>query len=259
MWKNLDLLKYSKNVVLLATVWLQCFVLLVRACGQYIELGSSSTSSISISNSYAPYSNCIWVVEADSGYRVELNISSFVGQELSGSCVDYITVRDGSDSADEVLGKTCTTLTNSIVTSTARWMWVQFKSDGEITTSGLTAKLSTVYAGSVISNYSSPLESCKSFQYECDNRICLTRAYLCDGFEDCGCSDCDESACTGLPFSRSELMGMSIGIGSFLSIGIFVFSCLYERYRKLKAIRQGNLEMDPLAGNSKKAKIAWHK
>ena len=43
---------------------------------------------------------------------------------------------------------------------------------------------------------------CKSFQYKCENRICLTRAYLCDGFEDCGCNGCDEDGCSGLSFSE---------------------------------------------------------
>lgn len=257
MWKNLDLLKYTRNVVLLATVWLLSSVSLVKACGQYIEIGSGSTSAISVSNSYEPYSNCIWVIEADYGYRVELTITSFVGQTLSGSCVDYITIRDGSETSNEVLGATCSTLTNQIVTSTARWMWIQFKSDGEITTSGLSATLTTVYAGSSISNYSSPLEKCKSFQYKCENHICLTRAYLCDGFEDCGCNGCDEDGCSGLPFNQAELIGMSVGIGVFISIGIFVFSCFWEKYRKMKAMRQGAIDLDPLS--SKKSKIAWHK
>jgi hypothetical protein len=42
------------------------------------------------------------------------------------------------------------------VTSTARWMWIQFKSDGEITTSGLSATLTTVYAGTHIKCYNYP-------------------------------------------------------------------------------------------------------
>lgn len=258
MVKNWNLLKYSRNVVFIATIWLHISVTLVRGCGQFIELTGGASRSISISNSYSPYSNCIWVIEAASGYRVEFTVTSFVGQQLSGTCVDYITVRDGTESSDEVLGQTCSTITNQVVTSTARWMWIQFKSDGEITTSGLTGTLSTVYAGSAISNYSSPLQSCQSYHYECENKICLTRAYLCDGFEDCGCSDCDESSCTGLPFTRTELMGMSVGIGIFLSIAIFFFSCFYERYRKRKAIRQGEFDLDPLA-DEKKSKIAWHK
>lgn len=62
-------------------------------------------------------------------------------------------MRDGTESSDEVLGQTCSTLTNHVVTSTARWMWIQFKSDGEITTSGLTGTLSTVYAGKFIILY----------------------------------------------------------------------------------------------------------
>lgn len=66
------------------------------ACGQFIELTGGATRSISVSNSYAPYSNCIWVIEASSGYRVEFTITSFVGQSLSGSCVDYITVGKNS-------------------------------------------------------------------------------------------------------------------------------------------------------------------
>ena len=56
-------------------------------------------------------------------------------------------MKDGTEASNEVLGETCSTLTNQVFTSTARWMWIQFKSDGAITTSGLTGTLSTVYAG----------------------------------------------------------------------------------------------------------------
>jgi hypothetical protein len=56
---------------------------------------------------------------------------------------------------------------------------------------------------------------------------------------------------------QAELIGMSVGIGVCISIGIFVFSCFWEKYRKIKAMRQGAIDLDPLA--SKKSKIAWHK
>lgn len=256
MWRNLNLFKSTRYIAFLATVWLTFPVLLVKACGQYIELAGGSTSRISVSNSYAPYSNCIWVIQAAPGYRVKLNITSFVGQTLGGSCVDFITIRDGSQTSNEVLGVTCSVLTNEVVVSTARWMWIQFQGDGEITTTGLSAELSTVYAGSSISNYSSPLESCKTFQFKCDNGICLTRSYLCDGFDDCGCDGCDEDGCKGLSLTKGELMGMSVTVGVVISVGIFLFSYLFEKYKKLKAIRQGALDLDPI---SQKSHIAWHK
>lgn len=45
-------------------------------------------------------------------------------------------------------------------------MWVQFKSDGEITTSGLTAKLSTVYAGmNNVQNYISVIYNHTVYQH----------------------------------------------------------------------------------------------
>ena len=56
---------------------------------------------------------------------------------------------------------------------------------------------------------------------------------------------------------QAELIGMSVGIGVFISIGIFMFSCFWEKYRKMKAMRQGAIDLDPLS--SKKSKIAWHK
>lgn len=47
------------------------------------------------------------------------------------------------------------------------------------------------------------VSACKSYEVECPNTVCIPRAYICDGFNDCGCvEDCDEQDCEGLGIGK---------------------------------------------------------
>ncbi|XP_060084877.1 uncharacterized protein LOC132564223, partial [Ylistrum balloti] len=142
-------------------------------------------------------------------------------------------VKDGNTDQNELLPATCGTVTNQVVTSSGRWLWVEFTSDGAVNTHALYMVLTTVAATHSMANLTDPLAACKSFEFQCSNFVCLPRAYLCDGFNDCGCEkDCDESDCIGLGFESLTLLGMSAGIGVGVFILIFIFVWLWERRRR---------------------------
>ncbi|XP_041350822.1 deleted in malignant brain tumors 1 protein-like [Gigantopelta aegis] len=198
-------------------------------CGGYITIDSNSHGVINSPNypsAYPNYTRCIWLIVATESHKVQLDVN-FQGQAAGSACGDYIQLRDGSADANLILD-TCYNvslynLTSFIVNSSARFMWVFFNSDGNIATTGLKATYKAVFAGDYVNNVSSPVVDCKSHQYECSNKECISMAYRCDGYEDCGCGDgCDESGCGGMDISYAARMAMGIGIG----IGLFILVCL---------------------------------
>ncbi|KAK3098912.1 hypothetical protein FSP39_024239 [Pinctada imbricata] len=191
-------------------------------------------------------------MEASGGNQVSLTISSFVGDMFGTECRDYITVTDGPTSDNTLLDKNCTTLSNVVINSTARWMMVQFKADGATFTSGFMATVSAVKAATDISTYDTTIQDCNSHMYLCSNKICVVRAYICDGFNDCGCTnECDESSCDGIGLSAADNIGLGVGIGGFIFIVIFLVVHFIERHRKKKALMQEE-ETDRQIRNSKK-------
>ncbi|KAL5015814.1 hypothetical protein ScPMuIL_005403 [Solemya velum] len=189
--------------------------------------------------SYPNNTHCVWNIEASSNYRINLTIESFGGQLLDGTCADFLQINDGSAGWETLMNKTCTPLNNYSVLSTARWLKVSFKSDGHIAGNGLRASIVRVYTGSVINNYSSPIAECRSYQFECGNRECLTRAYLCDGFNDCGCvGDCDEDDCHGAGLDQLAAIGMGISIGFAIFIVIFTVTFALEQNLKKRAVKR---------------------
>lgn len=60
------------------------------------------------------------------------------------------------------------------------------------------------------------VSECRSFQWKCPNKVCMTLSYRCDGYNDCGCDgeDCDENGCDGLAigiFLRKQLIKLEQG------------------------------------------------
>ncbi|KAK7494778.1 hypothetical protein BaRGS_00013905, partial [Batillaria attramentaria] len=120
-------------------------------CGGFIDIGASVTGTIQSPNypgSYPTYARCVWILEAAEYYTISLSID-FTGETYSGSCSDYIQVYDGGLTGTKFVDS-CGTLSSSVVTSTGRWLYIYFKSDG-LTGSGtgLSATYSPVYTGSV--------------------------------------------------------------------------------------------------------------
>lgn len=261
--------------ILLTTGFLCSFVpaaLGSTGCGGYINILGGHSREFGLAPGYPAYTHCIWVIVADIELHASLTVTSFSGQSFGGDCVDSLVVKDGSSDSDELLASTCNTVTNQVVTSSGRWMWVEFTSDGWEATTSLSMVLRTVPATHSMENLTNPLHACKSFEFQCSNLVCLPRSYLCDGFNDCGCTEnCDESDCVGLGFASLTLLGMSSGIGLGLFIVIFIVVWLWERRRRRIAKqkeREDRLKEEGRGRPSKnkkddkkdkKAKVAWHK
>ncbi|XP_061176866.1 deleted in malignant brain tumors 1 protein-like [Saccostrea echinata] len=253
-------------------VLFECLSYVNAGCGGYIELTAGETRSIASGSSYGAYSNCIWIVKSPDQYLVNIDLT-FKGEKSStGACEDYIVITDGSASANEILN-TCDDQTNAVHNSSARWMYIQFKADGADTTQGLTATLTTVYTGSSYSSVTDPVPKCKSHQFSCSNKRCITRSYRCDGFNDCGCEvDCDEQNCDGISMEKGAYMGLGVGLGVAMFVGCFIGVFTYEKRRKLKAMREEEESQRAARGrrgrakDSKKSKddkdkdkkVAWH-
>ncbi|XP_033741691.1 membrane frizzled-related protein-like [Pecten maximus] len=202
-------------------------------CGGYMTISGGHTRKFGLPPGYPPYTRCIWVIVADEELHASLTIESFSGQSLNGECVDTLTVKDGNTDQNELLATTCGTVSNQVVRSSGRWLWVEFVSDGSTASTSISLFLATVPATHSMDNLTNPLLACKSFEFQCSNLVCLPRAYLCDGFNDCGCTEnCDEQDCIGLGFESLTLLGFSAGIGVGVFIFIFIFVWLWERRRR---------------------------
>ncbi|XP_005099397.1 tolloid-like protein 2 [Aplysia californica] len=218
-WRSHEVLLYLVSVsVVLASVTAQ------SDCGDYYDLGPSSTGTIyspDYPNMYGTYSKCIWLIRTDDKYRVQLSVT-FTGERYNGDCSDYLEIRDGNSSA-ALVAKLCDTHTAEVVRSTYRWMWVLFKSDG-ITGSAtaMQATFSSFYNATTPAITQNAAPTCRSYEFECRNMQCLSMAYRCDGYNDCGCiNDCDEDGCGPLALSTGAQIGISIAVG----IGVFFVIC----------------------------------
>ncbi|KAL5010230.1 hypothetical protein ScPMuIL_012535 [Solemya velum] len=178
----------------------------------------------------------------------------------------YLTqqVRDGHKDATPVLQKTCSPLRDVRLMSTARWLRVEFKSDGQFAGSGLKAFYSERLGGDELDRNRFPLDGCLSFEFECGNAECLSRSYVCDGFNDCGCEgNCDEDNCekTQIGQLAASLIGIIIGVGIFTTL----FALAYSQENKLRKRAQGllplvfgHLEFDAFWGSATMKKWEAH-
>nr|KAG5705049.1 hypothetical protein BaRGS_018779 [Batillaria attramentaria] len=201
-------------------------------CGGFIDIGASVTGTIQSPNypgSYPTYARCVWILEAAEYYTISLSID-FTGETYSGSCSDYIQVYDGGLTGTKFVDS-CGTLSSSVVTSTGRWLYIYFKSDG-LTGSGtgLSATYSPVYTG-LASNTTNPVSNCRSYEFKCSNKLCISMSYRCDGYNDCGCgSDCDEDGCGGLPLSSVQQILIGVGVGTGVFVVIAFLGVVLEKH-----------------------------
>ncbi|GFS05757.1 Tolloid-like protein 1 [Elysia marginata] len=198
-------------------------------CGDYYDVRTDTTGQITspeYPSMYPTYSKCIWLLRSPGDdYRVRLTLT-YQGERYNGSCADYVEVRDGGQYAP-LLGTFCDTATNEVVTSGYVYMWIMFKSDG-ITGSGsvMTATFSAYYNATPSDNTTKPFSDCRSYEFECRNKMCASLSYRCDGWNDCGCKNgCDEDECYSLKITKGVQIGISVaaGVATFLLVALFSF------------------------------------
>lgn len=64
------------------------------------------------------------------------------------------------------------------------------------------------------------LSACRSFEWKCPNKECVTLAYRCDDFNDCGSdeSGADEDGCGGLSLGKIRHRSVLIGGDRIISV-----------------------------------------
>lgn len=211
-----------------------------EACGKYEKIAGGGTGYIASPTNYGAYAYCMWWLETDLGYQLSINVT-YVGDTNDGRCGDYVIIRDGKLNDDTSIlldeSSSCSTLTNYIVTASASWLLVQFRSDGLNYTSGFQGYISSTYVGATITNFTSPIVDCNSYEWQCSNKVCMTLSYRCDNYNDCGCDEgCDEYECEGLGLGRYTLLGIAIAAGFGTFALFFVFALAYESHLKRRTL-----------------------
>ncbi|KAK7107733.1 hypothetical protein V1264_015598 [Littorina saxatilis] len=202
-------------------------------CGGFIEMtsgGSGAFQSPGYPGNYPNYTRCIWILEAPESHIANLTVN-FVGETYNSQCSDYVEFRDGGQTG-AIIQTNCGTMTSETVTSTGRWMYVFFHSDGFSQVNGLSVTYTATDVGASINDsITDPTGSCRSYEFECRNKICLSRSYRCDGYYDCGCgSDCDEDGCVGLPLNAAEMIATGLGVGVVVFLVAATLGKLLEKH-----------------------------
>ena len=94
----------------------------------------SETGTLASYNYPLPYDaniECIWLIDVDQSYNVELSFEFFNLSSSSECSEDYVIVRDGLYSSSDVVGKFCGSNKPQSITSDAWDLRVEFKSSGK--------------------------------------------------------------------------------------------------------------------------------
>uniref|UniRef100_A0A8C9MBM4 Scavenger receptor cysteine-rich domain-containing protein DMBT1 n=1 Tax=Panthera tigris altaica TaxID=74533 RepID=A0A8C9MBM4_PANTA len=106
-------------------------------CGGFLFNASGTFFSPSYPGYYPNNADCVWEIEVNPGYRINLGFNSLL--EVSSNCnFDYVEISDGPLNSSNLLGKICNG-TRQIFTSSYNRMTVRFRSDISIQSTGFSA------------------------------------------------------------------------------------------------------------------------
>lgn len=177
-------------------------------CGGFIDLdkdpdGTLTTPNFGTSASYDDEELCIWLLEAPVGKRVKLTVSFVKLEVYSGTCRDYIEIRDGSSQSTQRYYH-CWDIVGGALTSPSRWLWIKFKSDHSVSGSGFSIKYEMVN-GRYSDSRSVPYQECSGASFwQCTNKECVARTSLCDGKNQCGDFSDEINLCTTTPPATTQ-------------------------------------------------------
>ncbi|KAK2146039.1 hypothetical protein LSH36_638g01005 [Paralvinella palmiformis] len=207
-------------------------------CGGYIStLTSGIISTPNYPNNYNDNMLCIWLIVAPVNYYISLTLPELQmeGTRQDG-CLDYLEIRAGS-AISSLLFYDCNVTTSTIVKSTSQWLWIKVKSSESNTYRGFQATWELRAGG--LSNKTNPVIACQWTHFMCANKECISRSWLCDKWNDCGCtSGCDEDECGGLNYAYTTLLAIGLGSGFVTFVIIIVVIITWDYYQKKKAKRQ---------------------
>lgn len=214
-------------------------------CGSgYIKMGETETGLLAspfYPSGYPNMMNCIWLLEAPSKRKAQFTLNDLDGEEKGGLCLDFLEIRRGNKSAN-ILFSGCKISEPVTIKSETRWLWIKFLSNGaNAVGKGFTGVYSSFPTAD--RDEQTPVIRCPSTKYKCNNQECIVNAYLCDGSNDCGCTEesCDENNCEREELSTTVLLGVGIGLGSVVFIGIFIGVGLLDIYLKYRTERMNKM------------------
>ncbi|XP_033851612.3 membrane frizzled-related protein isoform X1 [Acipenser ruthenus] len=174
-------------------------------CGGVLQDEEGSFSSPNHPANYPPDALCVWLIQVRPEAVLQLQVTSFSvegqapctfdwlelreeGGENSKDSFDWLELREegGENSKDSFLGRFCGNVAPPTFNTNTSRMWVTFKSDSSVASSGFTA-----HYHAIAPNH----KSCGREEHFCDGGRCLLTGLLCDGFPDC-LDRSDESNCS---------------------------------------------------------------
>ncbi|PNI81472.1 DMBT1 isoform 3 [Pan troglodytes] len=107
-------------------------------CGGFLFYASGTLSSPSYPAYYPNNAKCVWEIEVNSGYRINLGFSNLKLEAHHNCSFDYVEIFDGSLNSSLLLGKICND-TRQIFTSSYNRMTIHFRSDISFQNTGFLA------------------------------------------------------------------------------------------------------------------------
>ncbi|EDV28197.1 uncharacterized protein TRIADDRAFT_53561 [Trichoplax adhaerens] len=114
------------------------------ACGGTFTLGSTpfDITSPKFPQNYPSNVECEWTINAPANENIAINFKNF-SLETSNKCFnDYVEIHDGRTARDPLLGKFCSTSLPPMVSSTYNSIYIKFRSNFGIVSTGFLATLS---------------------------------------------------------------------------------------------------------------------
>ncbi|KAJ8389047.1 hypothetical protein AAFF_G00124440 [Aldrovandia affinis] len=135
-----------------------------QACGGTVQLSDSDPpgyiTSPNYPNNYPQNIDCIWVITVPNGESVQLDFEDEFYVEPTTSCqYDYVELRDGASSEDDVIAKLCGTQRPSTQHSSGPVLRLRFRTDGSVTHKGFKVKYSIATCGGTYTGQSGTIRS----------------------------------------------------------------------------------------------------
>ncbi|KAK7163144.1 hypothetical protein R3I93_007249 [Phoxinus phoxinus] len=113
-----------------------------RSCGSWVKDSDGGVfTSPNYPEKYPPDRECIYIIEAAPRQCIDLYFDEKYAIEPSWECkFDHIEVRDGPFSFSPIIGRFCGQESPSYVRSSGRYLWLKFVADGELESTGFSAR-----------------------------------------------------------------------------------------------------------------------
>uniref|UniRef100_A0A3P8P3D4 Cubilin n=1 Tax=Astatotilapia calliptera TaxID=8154 RepID=A0A3P8P3D4_ASTCA len=123
-----------------------------QGCGGFIEVNDNDPpgyiTSPNYPQNYPQNIDCIWVITVPNGEAVQIDFEDQFYIEPTSSCMyDYLELRDGSTSNNNIISRLCGNTRPSTQHSTGSSMWLRFRTDASVTHQGFKAKYSIATCG----------------------------------------------------------------------------------------------------------------